>query len=71
MAELTGLRIALNRCPHGVEMLSLDFHHGGTRFAGPKCCGSWRVVGEWRVTAKALQDIAEEAVDWEEEERRG
>lgn len=55
------LTIALNRCPHGIEMLSLDNESGGSRFAGPKCCGSWKVIAEWPVSAKDLREIAEEA----------
>lgn len=26
------MKIALNRCPHGIEMLSLDHDNTGTRF---------------------------------------
>ncbi len=64
------MKIALNRRAHGIEMLSLDYDGGGTRFAGPKCCGRWDVVKEWPVTAKDLREIADEAEGVEEERER-
>lgn len=57
---MTVCRITLNRCPHGVEMLSLDYRSSGSRFAGSKCCGQWSDVASWAVTANDLREILEQ-----------
>lgn len=60
------LRLAVNKCPHGVYMISLDYGSGGTRIAGVKCCGRWTVEREFAIRAATLQDAADEAKDYEE-----
>ena len=58
--------LAINECPHGVRMISLDSASGGTRLGGPSCCGRWVVVEQWAVTAETLEGAALEARDIEE-----
>lgn len=52
--------LTLNRCPHGVEMLSLDDSNGGVNLTGQKCCGRWNVVKTWPMTASNLERAAAE-----------
>lgn len=56
--------LALNRCPHGKEALSIDFADangggGGSRITGPDCCGRWSVVMEWPMSLASLRNAAE------------
>ena len=68
--------LALNRCPHGHEALSIDYADadgggGGARITGPDCCGRWKVVKEWPMGLSSLRNAAEslsEAADELEQE---
>lgn len=60
--------LALNRCRHGVEMISLDHNGGGTNLTGNKCCGRWDVVKEWPMPANLMRDAATELEAAAEEE---
>ena len=73
--------LALNRCPHGVEMISIDDSNGGgTNLTGNKCCGRWSVVKEWymphRLLVGAILELEEaaalsaKATDGAREEKR-
>lgn len=56
--------LALNRCPHGNEALSVDYTGadggGGSRITGPDCCGRWKVVKEWPMDAGSLRSAINE-----------
>lgn len=53
--------LVLNRCPHGIEAISLDENDGGgIRLTDAKCCGRWAVIAEFPMSAAALQQAAEE-----------
>lgn len=53
--------LALNRCPHGVEMISIDDSNGGgTNLTGNKCCGRWSVVKEWPMSDRLLEGARDE-----------
>lgn len=62
---MKGFAIVLNRCPHGVEMISLDNDSGGVNLTGNKCCGRWSVVKEWymphRLLVGAILELEEAA----------
>lgn len=45
---------------HGTQALSLADESGGYRFAGSKCCGSWKAKKSWPMSASALADAAEQ-----------
>lgn len=52
--------LSLNECPHGKRMISLDDTTGGVRLTGPKCCGQWKELQQWPMTAQQLRSAAEE-----------
>lgn len=57
---MKGFAIVLNRCPHGVEMISIDNEGGGTNLTGNKCCGRWHEVKVWPMSALLLRGAADE-----------
>jgi hypothetical protein len=64
--------LCLNRCPHGVESISLDCHGDigrSTRLTTLKCCGRWNAVKEWNVTN--LADVARDFAEAAEIEEQG
>ena len=52
--------LALNECPHGQRMVSLEDTTGGVRLTGLKCCGQWKELQQWPMTARQLREAAEE-----------
>ena len=52
--------LTLNRCPHGIEMISLDDEGGGTNLTGNKCCGRWHEVKRWPMHELNLRNAANE-----------
>lgn len=57
---MKGFAIVLNRCPHGVEMISLDNDGGGVKLTGASCCGRWSEVKVWPMSATSLRAAADE-----------
>lgn len=37
-------KLAYNKCPHGIGMISLDDEDGGTKLTNSRCCGRWTTV---------------------------
>ena len=71
---MSGFAIVLNRCPHGVEMISLDNEGGGTNLTGPDCCGRWSEVKAWPMSARKMRcaiDELEDAASRTEQENQG
>lgn len=63
--------IAVDRCPHGTNAISLDSDGGGTRLLGPKHCGRWERQFAFTLTpenARAMIRELEDAIEDMEKE---
>lgn len=65
--------LVVNRCPVHQEFhsVSVDDEHGGTRISPSKCCGQWRAIVKWPMTAKRLREAARVFEDAAEEIEHG
>ena len=57
IAEGAKVRLAINKCTHGVYSISVDNDGGGTRLTPSKCCGIWHLVKDWPLTASDIDEI--------------
>jgi hypothetical protein len=58
---MNSYRLTLNKCPHGVEMISLEASYGGgVRITGNKCCGRWTEIKQWPMNRVLLHEASEE-----------
>jgi hypothetical protein len=52
------IKLTINKCNHGTFAISLDDENGGTRLTPSKCCGSWKEVQAWELSAEDCRDFA-------------
>ena len=57
------MKLSINRCPihQGYWSISIDDDSGGTRLTDGKCCGQWRTVKAWVLSADDWQTVIKEA----------
>lgn len=57
-----GPRITVNVCRYHPDSLMLGVGNGetATRVLGSKCCGNWKTVKEWELTAAAAAELVNE-----------
>jgi hypothetical protein len=59
------MKLCINRCPRHGEFYSISFDDEdgcGTRVTPSKCCGQWKTIASWKLSARDWREIADLAL---------